>query len=94
MIRWLVLCLCFLLFALLEYAIILGCRGQRAWKTQKHQKKMNLIELREDTDVEKETTFEKGFQITADYIDRLALLIFPLLFVFIAIMFWTVFYKI
>ena len=55
---------------------------------------MNLIELREDTDVEKETTFENGFQISADYIDRLALLIFPLLFVFIAIMFWTVFYKI
>ena len=97
LIRWLVMCIGFILLALLEYAFILGCSGFKSMKTESNEKE-NMKNINgkknEDAEAQKHPAMNKRFQITSSKLDKISLLILPNFFVFMTILFWTWLYKI
>ena len=94
LIRWVVMCIVFILLALLEYAFILGCSGFKSMKTESNEKENINEEKNDDVEVQNPPTMNKKFQITSSKLDKISLLILPNFFVFMTILFWTWLYKI
>ena len=95
MIRWLIVCLLFMLFSLVEYAWILAfyqeSKKMESYdsETKKHSKSL----LGENIEVKSNTAI-RSKKWTPKRIDQAALLVLPVLFTVIIILFWTVLYKI
>ena len=94
LIRWLVMCIVFILLALLEYAFILGCSGFKSMKTESNEKENINEKKNDDVEVQKPPDMNKRFQITSSKLDKISLLILPNFFVFMTILFWTWLYRI
>ena len=94
LIRWVVMCIVFILLALLEYAFILGCSGFKSMKIESNEMENVNGKKNEDAEGQKPPDMNKRFQITSSKLDKISLLILPTFFVFMTILFWTWLYKI
>ena len=98
--RWLIVCLIFMLFSLMEYALILAFHNAKEDGQNENYnnetKKLSTSLMSENVEVKTSSqTFKpKRLTISAKSIDQIALIVFPILFTIVTVLFWTVLYKI
>ena len=101
LVRWLIICLVFILFSLLEYAWILAVyHDPERNSIQRTIVKKVSGSIRVGHTIDSKVDHvgckvpAKLHWISARKIDHLAMIIFPALFAFVAVIFWSVLYKI
>ena len=100
LVRWLIMCLLFILSALFEYSGILWCWGQKRAMVEKEVLR-SVVEKHIDNSDDIDTRITKihsqldnAFRSKASKIDRFSLIAFPIAFTTMSILFWTVLYKV
>ena len=95
--RWLIICLVFILLSLLEYAWILAfyhAEEKNSYKEPDLQKlSRSLIDVTVVESIGHTVPRTKNANISARRIDHVALVVFPALFALTSVLFWTLLYQ-
>ena len=99
LVRWLIVCLVYILLALFEYAAILCLQGRKKCHCSEENSevppKVNSYSsvAIEDGNIETLNPQTESKIFDTKRIDKFALMIFPPMFSFTTVLFWTILYK-